>query len=143
MNTKKEISASLEDYLETIYLFSKENQEARAGQIALHLGVKKSSVTEALQNLSKESLINYKPYSPITLTAKGKKTAEKILNKHNTLKSFFKEVLALSEEDASNTACKIEHIISDDVAEKFEKLLFSLSEQEKENNFLTKLHNSI
>ena len=40
MEMKKDISSSLEDYLEAIYLFSEKGNEVRAGQIALHLNVK-------------------------------------------------------------------------------------------------------
>ncbi len=142
METKKYISASLEDYLETIYVFSQEKQEVRAGQIAQHLNVKKSSVTEALQNLSKENFINYKPYSPITITDKGKEAAEKILRKHNIVREFFKEVLNLSEEEATNTACRIEHVISDDLASRFGRLHLQLSKEKNYQDFLSKLHKS-
>jgi len=142
MEIKKDISASLEDYLETIYVFSEERQEVRAGQVALHLNVKKSSVTEALQNLAKEEFINYKPYSPITLTEKGKDAAQKILRKHNIVRAFFKEVLNLSEEEASNTACKIEHVISDELASRFGALHTQLSRETNYQDFLKKLHNS-
>ena len=112
MELRKEISSSLEDYLEAIYLFSEKGNEVRSGQIATYLNVKKSSVTEAIQNLAKEGLINYKPYSPITLTENGKIAAENILRKHNIVKDFFKEILNMSEAEASDTACKIEHVIS-------------------------------
>lgn len=142
MELKKEISSSLEDYLEAIYLFSKEGNDVRAGQIALHLDVKKSSVTEALQNLAKENLINYKPYSPITLTEKGKKSAENILRKHNIVKNFFKEILNMSETEASDTACKIEHVISDNLASRFGVLHKALLEEKNYKEFLQKLYKS-
>ncbi len=142
MNTKSEISASLEDYLETIYIFSEEKQEVRASQIATHLNVKKSSVTEALQNLSKDNFINYRPYSPITLTTKGREAAQRILRKHNIVSAFFKEILNLSEDEATNTACKIEHVISDELASRFGVLHSKLVEETNYQEFLTKLHNS-
>ena len=41
MEIKKDISSSLEDYLEAIYLFAKKGNEVRAGQIATFLNVKK------------------------------------------------------------------------------------------------------
>lgn len=142
MEIKKEISSSLEDYLEAIYLFANEGREVRAGQIATHLNVKKSSVTEALQNLFKENLINYKPYSPITLTDSGKVAAENILKKHNIVRDFFKKVLNLSEEDASNTACKIEHVITDKIACRLGVLNEILSSDADYKDFLKKLHKS-
>lgn len=140
MELRKDISSSLEDYLETIYLFSQKGNEVRAGQIALHMNVKKSSVTEALQNLSKEGLINYKPYNPITLTEKGKNSAENILRKHNIVKDFFKEILNMSDEVASDTACKIEHVISDELASRFGSLHETLKSEKNYKEFLQKLH---
>lgn len=142
MEIKKDISASLEDYLEAIYIFFEEKQEVRASKVAQYLNVKKSSVTEALQNLSRDDFINYKPYSPITLTEKGKIAAKKILRKHNIVRAFFKEVLNLSEDEASSTACKIEHVISDELASRFGKLHSHLSKEKNYQEFLKKLHNS-
>ena len=123
MESKKDISSSLEDYLEAIYLFAKKGNEVRAGQIATFLNVKKSSVTEALQNLSREKLINYKPYNPITLTELGKNAAENILRRHNIVKTFFRDILNLSDEEASNTACKIEHVITNNAFESIKKYM--------------------
>lgn len=140
MEFRKDISSSLEDYLEAIYLFSKKGNEARAGQIATYLNVKKSSVTEAIQNLAKEGLINYKPYSPITLTENGKIAAENILRKHNIVKDFFKEILNMSEDEASDTACKIEHVISDNLASRFGALHKAIKKEKNYKEFLKNLH---
>lgn len=142
MEIKKDISSSLEDYLEAIYLFAKKGNEVRAGQIATFLNVKKSSVTEALQNLSKEKLINYKPYNPITLTELGKNEAENILRRHNIVKTFFRDILNLSDEEASNTACKIEHVISDDLASRFNLLHTTLTSEPKYKEILNNIHKS-
>lgn len=140
MEFKKDISSSLEDYLEAIYLFSEKGNEVRSGQIAAHLNVKKSSVTEAIQNLAKEGLINYKPYSPITLTDNGKLAAENILRKHNIVKDFFKEILNMSDDEASETACKIEHVISDNLASRFGALHDAIQKEKNYKEFLKNLH---
>ena len=140
MELRKDISSSLEDYLEAIYLFSEKGNEVRSGQIAAHLNVKKSSVTEAIQNLAKEGLINYKPYSPITLTDNGKLAAENILRKHNIVKDFFKEILNMSDDEASETACKIEHVISDNLASRFGALHDAIQKEKNYKEFLKNLH---
>ncbi len=136
---KKDISSSREDYLEAVYRFETANQKARVVEIANALSVKKSSVTEALQNLAKEGFVNYVPYSPITLTEKGRITAEKIFRKHNILKSFFSDVFKLSEEEATETACCIEHVVSEDVATRFGALHSILKEKDL-SSVLDKLH---
>ncbi|HKJ64089.1 MAG TPA: metal-dependent transcriptional regulator, partial [Desulfopila sp.] len=88
-----ELSASLEDYIETIYHIVEEKQVARAKNIADQLGVSRASVTEALRTLSGKGLINYAPYEVITMTALGREVAEDVIFRHTTLKNFFTKIL--------------------------------------------------
>ncbi len=104
-----DLSASLEDYIEAIYHIITKKQVARSKDIATRLGVSRASVTEALRTLSKKELINYAPYEPITLTVRGKETAEDVIFRHEALKRFFIEVLAIDTKTAEDGACKVEH----------------------------------
>jgi len=110
MKQNLQLSASLEDYIEAIYHIISKNEVARGKDIAARLGVSGASVTEALQSLSKKGLINYAPYEVITITAKGRYAAEDVIRRHNALKRFFVDVLAVDNETAEKGACKIEHI---------------------------------
>jgi len=103
------LSASLEDYIEAIYHIIAEKQVARGKDITARLNVSGASVTEALRSLSKKGLINYAPYEVITLTDTGRTTAEDVVRRHNALKKFFVEVLAIDDDTAEQGACKIEH----------------------------------
>lgn len=103
------LSENLEDYLETILVLQKENAVARVKDIAEKLGVLSGTVTSALRSLSDKNLINYKPYSFITLTKKGKKIAQEILRRHNVVKDFLQCVLLLDEKNAEENACRMEH----------------------------------
>ena len=109
MRKKQRLSASLEDYIEAIYHIIEEKLVARSKEIAAKLDVSRASVTEALRALSKKGLINYAPYEAITLTEKGRKVAEDVIFRHETLKRFFVEVLALEESIAEEGACRVEH----------------------------------
>jgi len=109
MKQKKRLSASLEDYLETIYHIISEKQVARAKEIASNLKVSRSSVTEAFRALAQKGLINYAPYEVITLTEAGKEMAEDVIHRHRALKEFFIKVLAVNEKIAEDGACRIEH----------------------------------
>ncbi len=104
-----ELSASLEDYIETIYHIVEEKQVARAKNIADHLGVSRASVTEALRTLSSKGLINYTPYEVITMTDSGREVAEDVIFRHTTLKNFFTQILTIDNKTAEEGACKIEH----------------------------------
>ena len=103
------LSENLEDYLETILVLQKENAVARVKDIAERLGVLSGTVTSALRSLSDKNLINYKPYSYITLTRKGKSIAQEILRRHNVVKDFLQCVLLLEETKAEENACRMEH----------------------------------
>lgn len=104
-----DLSASLEDYIEAIYHIVQEKLVARSKDIAARLDVSRASVTEALRALAKKELINYAPYEAITMTDKGKKIAEDVIYRHDSLKRFFIEVLAIDRKTAEEAACKIEH----------------------------------
>lgn len=109
MKQKSDLSASLEDYIEAIYHIIEEKLVARSKEIAARLSVSRASVTEALRALSKKGLINYAPYEAITLTDEGRLVAEDVIFRHEALKRFFIEVLAIDNLVAEEGACKIEH----------------------------------
>lgn len=118
MKEKTDLSASLEDYIEAIYHIIEEKLVARSKEIAARLNVSRASVTEALRALSKKDLINYAPYEAITLTAQGKIVAEDVIFRHEALKRFFIEVLAIDQTVAEEGACKIEHTAPPEIIER-------------------------
>ena len=110
MNDKKKVlSESLEDYLETILELEKTNKVARVKDIADKLGVLRGSVTGALKTLAEKDLINYEPYSYITLTRKGASIAREITRRHTVIQTFLENVLLLDPEKAEANACRMEH----------------------------------
>ncbi len=106
---KAGLSESLEDYLETILALEKNHKVARVKDIAEKLGVLRGSVTGALKNLAEKDLINYEPYSFITLTSKGAVIAREITRKHTIIKNFLQNVLLMDPKKADKNACRMEH----------------------------------
>ncbi len=111
MKRNIELSESLEDYLEAILNLEEVQKVARAKDIAEKIGVQRGSVTSALKNLAERDLINYEPYSFITLTQQGKKIAREITYRHAILKDFLINVLKIDEKTAESTACRMEHAV--------------------------------
>jgi len=109
MKDRHQLSASLEDYIEAIYHIITEKEVARGKDISKRLKVSGASVTEALRALSKKGLINYAPYEVITMTDEGRIVAEDVIRRHNALKKFFIEVLAVDDATAEIGACNFEH----------------------------------
>jgi DtxR family Mn-dependent transcriptional regulator len=121
MKKRDELSESLEDYLEVILKLEQSQKVARAKDIAERMEVQRGSVTSALKNLKEKKLINYEPYSFITLTPKGKKLAKEITHRHAVLRDFLLMILQLDEETAESTACRMEHVVDN---KSLEKLLY-------------------
>ena len=112
------LSASLEDYLETILNLASESNFARSKDIAKSLGVSRASVTGALRVLKKKGLANYKPYDYVTLTDSGRIAASEIARRHKILKSFFINVLGVNTDVAQQAACKAEHELDPEIIAK-------------------------
>lgn len=104
------LTSSLEDYLEIIYNFEKSENSIRAIDISKELNISRASVAEALRKLVSKGLITYN--KNIKLTDEGKKMASSVVSKHRVLQTFFEEVLKLDSQEASDNACRIEHVIS-------------------------------
>lgn len=107
------INESAENYLETILQLSKTLPVVRSVDIANELGFKKSSVSVAMKNLRQKEYITVTDAGFIYLTASGKEIAEHVYEKHQLLTNWLC-ALGVSEETASEDACKIEHVISDE-----------------------------
>lgn len=111
----RQLSESLEDYLEAIYNLSKGSNFARSKDIAQLLEVSRASVTGALRNLSEKDLVNYKPYDYISLTEAGQKIASKIARRHRVLNFFFTDILGAEESVSQEAACKAEHALGPEI----------------------------
>lgn len=109
------LSATLEDYLETILALVREGQVARSRDIATRLNVHKSTVTAALRSLKELGLIHYAPYEVIRLTHEGEKRAQDVQRRHDALRRFFVDVLNVSEPVAEKAACAMEHVVPKEV----------------------------
>jgi DtxR family Mn-dependent transcriptional regulator len=110
-----DLSSNLEDYLEAIAHLEEQSRVARSRDIALRLGVTKASVTAALRALGERGLVNYQPYSHITLTAQGQALAREVIRRHETISRFFHEVLGMEPGPAEANACRVEHAVDDEV----------------------------
>lgn len=108
-----QLMESGEMYLETIHILLKNKGMVRSLDIAEYMGFSKPSVSRAVGILKKGEYIIVDRYGYITLTDLGRSVAEKIYERHTILTEVLVS-LGVSEESASEDACKIEHVISDE-----------------------------
>ena len=116
----KNLSKSIEDYIETIYMIEQEKGEIKSVDIASKLGVSKPAVNKAMNELNKLNLIEKSNYSNILLTNEGRNFAKKIYDKHILIYEFLISI-GVSKKNANIDCCKIEHVISEETAECMKK----------------------
>ena len=104
---------SREDYLETIFIISKEQQSVRNADIAARLGFARASVSIAVKKLAAEGFVSVDGNSRITLTEKGTAIAQNVYEKHLILTHILKS-LGVSTSQAETDACRLEHCLSDE-----------------------------
>ena len=118
----KYTNESSEMYLETILLLTQKQPHVRAIDIVHSTGYTKPSVSRAMGLLRKNGYISIDDDSYISLTEEGSALSSKILERHRTLSAFLEQI-GVSPEVASDDACKMEHIISDETFEKMKEYL--------------------
>jgi DtxR family Mn-dependent transcriptional regulator len=121
-----EIRESYQRYLEVIYNLSKKKRGGWVTNkgIAESLQIEPASVSGMLEKLKKKGLIKWEPRKSIRLTDKGKMYAQQLDEIEKLLKTFFKEVLKIEDEElVEKISCEIEHHITREVKESFKDFL--------------------
>lgn len=107
------IQESGEMYLESILVLSKKNPNVRAIDISEYMGFSKPSVSRALGLLKSGGFVSANEQGYLTLTKEGRAIAEKIYERHTEITNFL-TLIGVDKEIASQDACKMEHVISDE-----------------------------
>jgi Mn-dependent DtxR family transcriptional regulator len=85
----------------------------RAIDIASYLGYTKPSVSRALGILKKNDYILVDNNGYVSVTQKGKQIAEELYERHTVLSNML-IWLGVDKDKATDDACRIEHVISDE-----------------------------
>ena len=118
-----QLSASLEDYLEAIWVAGRDAKVVRVKDVTKSMNVKTSSVIGALKNLSGKGLIVHERYGYIELTQKGETLARQVYERHLNLTRFLNRIMGIDIETSEKDACQIEHHVSRKTMEKIVKFI--------------------
>ncbi|MBR3822488.1 MAG: metal-dependent transcriptional regulator [Kiritimatiellae bacterium] len=124
------MTKSLEDYIEVVYVLIHEKNRARVRDIATTLKVKMPSVVKGISELKKLELVTQEPYGDVELTAKGRRIATMILNRHNKIREFLM-LLGVSKRIADKDACQMEHILSVETMDRIRDFLRKAKESKE------------
>lgn len=108
-----QLQESGEMYLETILVLSKKKSFVRAIDVGEYMGFSKPSVSRAIGLLRSGGFVTVGEGGGISLTDAGREVAEKIYERHQYLTRVLIE-MGVSDEVATEDACRIEHVISDE-----------------------------
>jgi len=120
------LSQTEENYIKALYYLTSERPgktKAGTNELAEHLNIKPATANNMLKKLKVKKLINYEKYGKISLTAIGKNQAIEIIRKHRLWETFLYEKLEFTWDEVHEVAEQLEHIKSNKLIEKLDKLL--------------------
>jgi DtxR family transcriptional regulator, Mn-dependent transcriptional regulator len=112
MKSEEVLSATVEEYLETIYNMSMEGEVVIGARLAERFRVAAPSVTEMLKRLVRDGYVAMDNKRRVTLTDAGNQAAEAVLRRHRLTERFLVDMLGMQWHEVHEEACRLEHFIS-------------------------------
>jgi len=126
-----DVRESFQRYLDVIFQISKKKKGGWVSnkEIAETLEVEPASVSGMLEKLKKRGYIRWEPRKAIRLTEEGKKIAIQLDEIHELLRTFFREVLKIENDQViEKITHEIEHHITQDIKNSLKKFLSNYME---------------
>jgi len=112
-------TTAVEDYLKAVFaLETRLEGPVPTTALAERLGITPGAVSAMLRRLADLGLLDHAPYRGVQLTAEGRRVALRTLRNHRLLELFLVEVLDVPWDRVHDEAERLEHAISDDLAER-------------------------
>ena len=110
-------------YLEAIYYIRAEGEVVRSARLADWLSVSRPTVTVALRRMTRDGMVRLNARKEIELTARGDAAAAGIVRRHRIVERWMTDVLGLDWVAADAEAERLEHAVSELVAERLYRAL--------------------
>jgi Mn-dependent DtxR family transcriptional regulator len=115
-------SESTEDHLERIQELVDQKGYARVSDIAVSLGLSRSTVSNMVRRLAQRGFVNYEKYRGFTLTPEGRAVADHVRVRHRTLTEML-QLLGISPETVEQEVEVIEHHLRPETLRVFSRLV--------------------
>jgi DtxR family Mn-dependent transcriptional regulator len=116
-------SPTVEDYLQVIYVMSREGEEVIAARIKERKGVSAPTVWATLKRMERDGLVSLGPGHQINLTPEGQQLAESIIRRHMLAERLLTDILKLDWAEVHDEAHHMEHAISPVIERQILRLL--------------------
>lgn len=111
---------SQEMYLETILTLKNRISHVRSIDVANELNFSRPSVSRAIKLLQQNGFVFVGKDGEIIFSKEGERKAKEILERHTLITKLFVK-LGASEEVAEDNACRIEHVVTDELMQIIKK----------------------
>lgn len=112
-----------EDYLKAVYKLQQTAPSASTSALAEELGRSAASVTNMVQALAQQGLLEYLKYRGVRLTPSGELAALRIIRRHRVLELYLIEKLGYTWDNVHAEAERLEHAASDDLIDRMARAL--------------------
>lgn len=112
------LSVTVERYLEAVFYIEVEGEEVRASRLAEWLGVSQPTAGATLRRMAGEGLVETSAAKVVSLTERGRVLARAIVRRHRIAERWLTDVLGLDWASADEEASRLEHALSEAVAER-------------------------
>jgi len=118
-------SLTVENYVKAIYQLgiARGGEAVATGQLATALAVSPGTVTSMLKTLSESALVEYMPYTGVSLTAAGQALALRVIRRHRLIEVFLARTLDMTWDEVHEEAEHMEHAVSDLLVDRIDKFL--------------------
>lgn len=119
------MSESEEMYLVTLAMLEETGVRVPipVSRLANELNIQPVSVNQMVRKLEETGLVIYTPYKGVVLTPEGEVRALRVLRHRRLWEVFLVNQLHLLPELVADLACKLEHVLPDDVADRLSQFL--------------------
>lgn len=112
-----------EDYVVAIATLEAEGKPVIGARLAEYFRVAPPTVTQTLQRLRDHGFVRLARPKGIALTASGRELAHSTLRRRRLAERFFVDALGMGLAEAEAEADRVEHVLSDEVAERLREAL--------------------
>ena len=116
-------SQTKENYLKSIYALADSNGNVSLSDLSREIGVSNPTANNMVKKLQEQGWVRYEKYRPLQLTEQGELVASLIIRKHRIAEMYLVEKMGFGWEEVHDIAEEMEHIDSDLLFERMDRML--------------------
>lgn len=119
-----ELSPSMQNYVKVIWSLQEwSDTPVSPTRISEGVGVRLSTVSDALRKLADLEMVEHVRYGSVSLTEQGRKHAVAMIRRHRLLETFLVQIIGYEWDEVHEEADRLEHAVSDELISRIDRTL--------------------